>query len=121
MWQFDRKGYISLEPNGLDEEYVFEIAVEAGADDIEFGDELIEIYTGPANFAAVQKALEEADIATKDIRLTMVPKRTMTLDEDETLRAMRLIDALEELDDVQEVHSNLEITDAIIAKYEGEL
>jgi YebC/PmpR family DNA-binding regulatory protein len=121
MWQFDRKGYIALESDGLDEEHIFDVAVEAGAEDIEFGDDLIEIYAGLDHFSAVQKALEEAEIATKDARLTMIPKRTMKLDENETLSVMRLIDTLEEMDDVQEVHSNMEITDDIIAKYEGDL
>ncbi|MBS3783675.1 MAG: YebC/PmpR family DNA-binding transcriptional regulator [Anaerolineae bacterium] len=120
-WQFDRRGYIALEPDGLDEEHVFEIAVEAGAEDIEFGDDLIEIYATPDRFSSVQKALEKAEIPTRDARLTMVPKRRMTLGERETLNVMRVIERLEDMDDVQEVHSNLEITDEIIAKYEGEL
>jgi len=121
MWQFDRKGYIALAADGLDEEQIFDIVVEAGAEDIEFGDDLIEIYAGLDRFSAVQKALEEAEIATKEARLTMVPQRTLKLDEDKTLSVMRLIDALEDMDDVQEIHSNLEITDDIIAKYEGDL
>ncbi|MGD2166132.1 MAG: YebC/PmpR family DNA-binding transcriptional regulator [Anaerolineae bacterium] len=121
MWQFDRRGYIALEPDGLDEEHIFEIVVDAGADDIEFGDDLIEIYASPERLTAIQRALERAQIATRDARLTMVPKRMMQLGEDETFRVMRLIDALEDMDDVQEVHANLEITDDIIAKYEGEL
>jgi YebC/PmpR family DNA-binding regulatory protein len=121
MWQFDRKGYVALEPDGLDEEWIFEIAVEAGAEDIEFSDELIEIYAEPDRFANVQKALEEAEIATRDARLTMVPQRRLRIDDDATLNVMRLIDALEDMDDVQEVHSNLELTDDIIAEYEGAL
>ncbi|MFW6082977.1 MAG: YebC/PmpR family DNA-binding transcriptional regulator [Chloroflexota bacterium] len=121
LWQFDRKGYIALEPDGLDEERIFEIAVEAGADDIEFGDSLIEVYADPGRFAAVQEALKTAEVVTKDARLTMVPKQRMELDEDKTLNVMRLIDNLEDMDDVQEVHTNLEITDDVIAKYEGEL
>lgn len=121
MWQFDRKGYVAVTPDGLDEERIFEIAVEAGADDIEFGDDLIEVYADPDRFAAVQKALKEAQVATRDARLTMVPRQRMKLDEDKTLNVMRLMDALEDMDDVREIHSNLEITDETIAKYEGEL
>jgi YebC/PmpR family DNA-binding regulatory protein len=121
MWQFDRKGYVALESDGIDEESIFEIAVEAGAEDIEFGEDLIEIYAEPDQFGGVQNALEEAGIKTKDARLTMVPKRRMELDDDGTLSVMRLIEALEDMDDVQEVHSNLELTDDVIAKYEGEL
>jgi transcriptional/translational regulatory protein YebC/TACO1 len=95
--------------------------VEAGADDVEFGDDLIEIYASPSRFAAVQEALDAAGIPTEAARLTMVPKGTVRIDEKETLRVMRVIDTLEDLDDVQEVHSNLEITDDAIAKYEGDI
>ncbi len=121
MWQFDRKGYVALKPDGLDEEQIFEIAVEAGAEDIEFGNDLIEIYAMPEHFESIQNALEKAEIATKNARLTMVPQRRMTLEEKETLNVMRVIEKLEDMDDVQEVHSNLEITEDVIAKYEGDL
>jgi YebC/PmpR family DNA-binding regulatory protein len=120
QWQFDRKGYIAVNYDGIDEENVFDIAVEAGAEEIEFGDDLIEIYADLKNFATVQRALKEAGIPTEVIRLTMVPKNTVKLDEAETLRVMRVLDALEDLDDVQEVHYNLEISDEVIAKYEGD-
>ena len=121
MWQFDRRGYIALVPDGLDEERVFEIAVEAGAEDIEFSEDLIEIYAEPSRFADVRKALEDAGFAAEDARLTMVPKRRMELSESDTLSVMRLIDALEDMDDVQEVHSNLEISNEAIALYDEEL
>jgi YebC/PmpR family DNA-binding regulatory protein len=120
QWQFDRMGYVAVKYDGVDEESVFEIAVEAGAEDVEFGDDLIEIYASPQYFAAVQKALDEAGIPTEVTRLTMVPKNTVTLSESETLRVMRVIDSLEDLDDVQAVHYNMDITDEVIAKYEGD-
>jgi len=120
MWQFDRKGYIAIASDGLDEEVVFEIAVEAGADDVEFEDDLIQIYVEPSRFADVQRALEQAGIPSEDARLTMVPKQRMELADDKTLDVLRLIDALEDMDDVQEVHCNLEISDEIMSKYEEE-
>jgi YebC/PmpR family DNA-binding regulatory protein len=119
QWQFDRKGYVAIKYDGVDQENVFDIVVEAGAEDIEFGDELIEIYADLRHFAEVRKALEEAGIPTEAARLTMVPKNTLSLSDAETLRVMRVIDALEDLDDVQEVHYNMNITDEVIAKYEG--
>jgi YebC/PmpR family DNA-binding regulatory protein len=119
-WQFDRKGYIAVNAEGQDEENVFDIAVEAGADEVEFGDDLIEIYAVLEHFDNVQKALEKAEIPVEVTRLTMIPKNTVTLSDAETLRVMRVIDALEDLDDVQEVHCNMDITDEVIAKYEGE-
>ncbi|MGD2144102.1 MAG: YebC/PmpR family DNA-binding transcriptional regulator [Anaerolineae bacterium] len=118
-WQFDRKGYVAVAADDIDEEEVFEVAVEAGAEDIEFGDDLIEIYANLSHFGAVRQALEKAAIPTQAARLTMIPKGVMKLSDNETLRMMRVIDALEDLDDVQEVYSNLEITDDVIAKYEG--
>ncbi len=119
-WQFERKGYIAISRDGIDEEEVFEVAVDAGADDIEFGDDLIEIYVEPGRFAGVRSALDGAGLSLEVTRLTMLPKGTMLLDQRETLRVMRAIDTLEDLDDVQEVHTNLDITDEVIALYEGE-
>lgn len=119
-WQFERKGYVAVPPDGTDEMTIFDVAVEAGAEDIEFEDDLVEIYVNPQDLEGVQNALEDAGIESETARLTMVPKgTTMKLSDEETLRVMRLIDALEDLDDVQEVHSNLEITDEIIEQYEG--
>lgn len=120
-WQFERKGYIAIPTDDIDQEFVFDVAVEAGAEDIEFGEDLIDVYVTLERFESVQKALEKAEISPEAARLTMVPKGTMRLDEEETLRVMKVIDELEELDDVQEVYSNLEISDEAIAKYEGEI
>jgi YebC/PmpR family DNA-binding regulatory protein len=117
-WQFSRKGYITITPNGTDPDTIFEIAVEAGAEDVEFGDDLIEVHVSIEHFQAVRQALEEARIACASAEMTMVPQTTMQLEEKETLRVMKLIDALEELDDVQQVYSNLDISDEVIAKYE---
>jgi len=119
-WQFERKGYIAVPPDGVDEDMLFEIAVEAGAEDIEFGDDLVEVYTTPAHFEAVQGALEEADIPQDTAELTMVSNATVPMEEDDVLKVMKIIDAVEDLDDVQQVYSNLEISDEVIARYEAE-
>ena len=118
-WQFERKGYIAVAPDGADEDTVFEVSVEAGADDVVFGDDLIEIYVEVGNFEAVRQALEEAGIKVETAELSMIPKATMQLGEKETLQVMGIIDALEELDDTQEVYSNLDITDEVMSKYEA--
>ncbi len=94
--------------------------MEAGAEEIEFSDDLIEIYAGLGDFQAVRQALEEAGIPCERAELAMVPRTTMQLEERETLRVMKVIDALEDLDDVQQVFSNLEISDEVIARYEVE-
>jgi YebC/PmpR family DNA-binding regulatory protein len=118
-WQFERKGYIAVAPDGISQEKIFDITVEAGADDVVFGDDLIEIFAAPENFQAVRQALEDAGIEFETAELTMSPKSTMELGEKETLQVMGLIEALEELDDVQQVYSNLSISDEAMASYEA--
>ncbi len=117
-WQFERKGYIAITPDGADEDTIFEVAVEAGAADVEFGDDLIEVYTELEYFQAVRQALEEAGIQFETAEMAMMPKTTMQLEERKTLQVMGVIEALEDLDDVQQVYSNLNISDEMMAKYE---
>jgi YebC/PmpR family DNA-binding regulatory protein len=118
-WQFERKGYIAIESDGINQEKFFEITVEAGAEDVVFGDDLIEVFAAPENFQAVRQALKDAGIEFETAELTMAPKATMELGEKETLQVMGLIEALEELDDVQQVYSNLSISDEAMARYEA--
>jgi YebC/PmpR family DNA-binding regulatory protein len=118
-WQFARKGYIAIAPDGVDQEAVFEAAVEAGAEDVVFGDDLIEIYAELEDFQAVRQALEDAGIDFETAELAMVPKTTLQLAEKDTLQVMGVIEALEELDDVQQVYSNLDISDEMMARYES--
>jgi YebC/PmpR family DNA-binding regulatory protein len=118
-WQFDRKGFIGIAPDGADGDTIFEVAVEAGADDVVFGDDLVEVYAALEHFQRVRQALEDAGIHFETAELAMIPKTTMELSEKETLQVMGIIDALEELDDVQQVYSNLDISDDVMAKYEA--
>ena len=118
-WQFDRKGYIAIMPDGVDEDNIFEIAVEAGAEDVVFGDDMIEVYAEPENFQAVRQALENAHVRFEMAELSMIPKTTIQLAEKETLQLMGIIDTLEELDDVQQVYSNLDINDEVMTKHEA--
>jgi len=118
-WQFDRKGYIAIAPDGVDEDTIFEIAVEAGAEDVVFGGDLIEVYAELDTFQAVRQALEDAGIHFETAELAMIPKTTMQLAERETLQVMGIIDALEELDDIQQVYSNLDISDEAMTRYEA--
>jgi YebC/PmpR family DNA-binding regulatory protein len=119
-WQFERKGYVAIAPDGIDQDTIFEVAVEAGADDVLFSDDMIEVLAQVENFQSVRQALQDAGINVETAELSMLPKQTMQLDEKETLQVMNVIDALEELDDVQQVFSNLEISDEILSKYEAE-
>lgn len=117
-WQFERKGYIAIERDGVDADAIFEQAVDAGAEDIVIGDDMIEVYTDLSEFQAVQEALKAAgyDLATAE--LSMIPKTTLQLEPEQTIKVMRVIEALEDLDDVQQVYSNLDITDEVMSQYE---
>jgi YebC/PmpR family DNA-binding regulatory protein len=119
-WQFESKGYLAVEPNGLDPDQVFEVAVEWGADDVVVSQDLIEIYTSPDAFQTVREALERRGIELDSAEITMVPKTTISLEEKQAFQNMSLISNLEELDDVQAVYSNLDISDALMAKFEEE-
>jgi YebC/PmpR family DNA-binding regulatory protein len=119
-WQFESKGYLTLEPNGLDQDEIFDVAVEWGADDIVFSDDLYEVYTDPDDFEAVRTALEGRGIKLESAEITLVPKTTVSLDEKQAMQNMNLISNLEELDDVQQVFSNLDITDELMEKFEAQ-
>ncbi|HEY73513.1 MAG: YebC/PmpR family DNA-binding transcriptional regulator [Chloroflexi bacterium] len=118
-WQFERKGYIAIEPDGVDEDNIFEVAVEAGAEDVVFGDNMIEIYAELSDFQAVRQALENAGIEFETSELAMIPQNTLQLEEKGTLQVMGVIEALEDLDDTQQVYSNLDISDEVMSKYEA--
>jgi YebC/PmpR family DNA-binding regulatory protein len=119
-WMFSRKGYLSVAPGAADPEDVALQAIDAGAEDVEIGDESVEIYTAVEDLNAVRGALEEAGVEIGDVQLSWIPQSTTHLDDSETLKSMKLLEALEELEDVQEVFSNLDIQDEMIARYESE-
>ncbi|MCY9854052.1 YebC/PmpR family DNA-binding transcriptional regulator [Vibrio mediterranei] len=115
---FDKKGVISYAP-GLDEDEVMEVALEGGADDIETGDDgAIDVYTTPADFGAVKDALDGAGYQAANAEVTLVPSTKAELDETTAPKLLRLIDALEDLDDVQEVYHNGDISDEVAVSLE---
>ena len=118
-WQFNRKGYIAISPAGLDPDSLFEIAVAGGADDVEFGDDLVEVYVEPENFQIVRQVLEDANIEVDTAEISMIPTMLMQLDAKATIQVMKVIEALEDIDDVQQVYSNLDITDEAMDQYEA--
>jgi transcriptional/translational regulatory protein YebC/TACO1 len=83
-------------------------------------DDLIEIFTAPDDFQTVREALQGRGISLESAELTLVPKTTITLDEKKAFQNMSLISTLEELEDVQQVYSNLDITDELMAKFEAQ-
>jgi len=118
-WLFDPKGYITLPATPDAQDMIFELALEAGAEDVEFGEDTAEIYTAPTDLQAVRQALLDAGHEVESAELSMLPKTSVSLDPSDTLQIMGLLEALEELDDVARVHSNLEITEEALAALEA--
>jgi YebC/PmpR family DNA-binding regulatory protein len=113
-WQFERKGVIVL-PHKVTEDELMEVALEAGAEDIADQGDTWQVTTGPSDLHTVVKALDEAGIAYDNADLTMLPSQTIPLDnEGDARKVLRLIDGLEDLDDVQNVFANFDIPDAIL-------
>jgi YebC/PmpR family DNA-binding regulatory protein len=117
-WQFNRVAYFSFPAEGQDQNKVFEMAVEAGADDVVFDKNTIEIIGPVESFKTISDSLSAAKITPEDAGLRLIPKNEIELDPNATVQVMRTIEVLEYLDDVQEVFSNLTITDEAIAKLE---
>lgn len=110
-FMFDRKGYIVIVNNDeIDEEEITLEAIEAGADDIEYEEEAIEIYTSPENFQQVCDHLRENGYELEEAEITYIPQNYTQIAKEEEEKMLKLIDMLEEDEDVQEVHHNLEIT-----------
>jgi YebC/PmpR family DNA-binding regulatory protein len=119
-WQFEPRGLIAVSRAGsVDADEVELAAIDAGAEDVESDDETIEIYTAPADLEAVRKALEGAGMAVDSAENTMVAKQTVELDSTRARQALRLVELLEELDDVQRVTANFDIPEDVYAEVAG--
>jgi YebC/PmpR family DNA-binding regulatory protein len=114
-WMFDTKGYIAVARDDMDPDDIFMMAVDAGAEDVEISDDFVEIYTEPGDLHVVRDSLAGSGLSVEDAELSQVPKTLMTVAEKETLQLMTMIEHLEELDDVQQVYSNLDISEEILA------
>jgi YebC/PmpR family DNA-binding regulatory protein len=114
-WLFDEKGVIALDASGRDTDEIALVAIDAGADDIQVDDGAVEVYTDPAAVEDIRAALEARGIEVTSSEITRVPKTTVPLDEEAAQQTMRLIERLEELDDVQQVYSNSEVSDEVAA------
>src|SRR3954454_15546171 len=108
-WMFDRKGQIILEGENLDEDELMNLVLEAGADDLRQDGDTWEVLTAPESLNTVQEAIEKAKIPIAAAKVAMIPKNTVQVEGKNVAGLMRLIDALEEHDDVQNVYSNADI------------
>ncbi|HPH96166.1 MAG TPA: YebC/PmpR family DNA-binding transcriptional regulator [Anaerolineaceae bacterium] len=119
-WQFTRNAYFSFPSKGLDFDKVFELAVEAGADNIVEEDGEIEIFAPVESFKKISTALHNAKIHPDEAGLRMFPNMEVELDVEKTMQVLKVIEALEEFDDVQNVYSNLKISEEAMAALESE-
>lgn len=119
-WMFSRKGVITVDVGNEDPDEVALVAIDAGASDVETTDEGVTVYTEMADFKTVQEALSRMGYTISNAQLSWIPQSQITLEEHEAMTTLKLMDALEELDDVQEVFSNLDLNDELLARLEGE-
>ncbi|MDR2629657.1 MAG: YebC/PmpR family DNA-binding transcriptional regulator [Spirochaetaceae bacterium] len=113
---FKRQGIITFDGEKYTEDQIMEAALEGGAEDVALSDGVIEVTTTPEDFEAVLNALNEKGLETLNAEISMVPEAGVTLDNDATAKILRLIDRLEENDDVQNVYSNIEIPEGFEAE-----
>jgi YebC/PmpR family DNA-binding regulatory protein len=119
-FMFEKKGQLELDANQHpDEDAALEAALEAGAEDFRRDDDVYVVTTDPASFHAVKSALEARGIVPTEAELAMVPKNTVPVTGDNVAQLLKLVEALEDLDDVQKVWGNFEIDDAELAKLES--
>jgi YebC/PmpR family DNA-binding regulatory protein len=114
-WMFDKKGSIMIDKETIDEEKLMDIALEAGAEDVVDEDGVFQVLTAPEDFETVREALENDGIAYSEASLSMIPQNVVEVNDEKTAtQLMKLIDNLEDNDDVQHVHANFDIPDEII-------
>jgi YebC/PmpR family DNA-binding regulatory protein len=114
-WQFTPKAYFTFPTDGRSEDDAFELAIEAGADDVIYDSELIEIFGESTAYKQISDQLRVMGIKTDVAELRQFPNQEMSLDPQQTVQVMKVIENLEELDDVQQVDSNLAITDEALS------
>lgn len=115
-WNFEKKGLFLVLQESVDEETLMELALEAGAEDFESTDDLFEIHTSPDAFETVREALEQSGIPAESAELAMLPKSTVKLEGKEAEQMLRLMEALEDNDDVQNVYANFDISEEQMAE-----
>jgi len=114
-WLFEKKGYLVVSKSARPEEELFDIAIEAGADDLRDDEDNFEIITSPENFDAVHAAVKSAGIEPQVAEVSMVPQNYVKLEGSNAQQMLRLMEALEDHDDVQKVHANFDISEADMA------
>ena len=120
-WLFDSKGLIRVKTDNLDADDLALNAIDAGAEDVQVESTYVEIYTKLEDLEAVRAALEKQNVTIASAELAMVPKTVVQLEEKPALQTLKLLDKLEDLDEIQNVSSNADFTDAILEKYQSQV
>jgi YebC/PmpR family DNA-binding regulatory protein len=118
-WQFEPRGLIEIAANGRDPDEVALTAIDAGAEDVEESGDRIEIYTSPGDLERVRKSLDSAGLPVESAESAMVAKTTVELDGSRARQNLRLVELLEDLDDVQRVTANFDIPEDVFAEVAG--
>ena len=113
---FHKKGLITIEKGKVDEDTLLSLALDAGAEDVKVGDKLFEVVTDPHDFEAVKKALTDAKIDSASAEITFIPQNTIRLEEKAAEQMLKLMEVMDEHDDVQKVHANFDISDEVMEK-----
>ncbi len=120
-WLFESKGVIRVKTDSLNADDLELNAIDAGAEDVKVLGGFVEIYTKPEQLEKVKAALEQKNITVASAELSMEPKTMVQLDEKPALQTLKLLDKLEELDEVQTVYSNADFADSVLEKYQRQL
>ena len=118
-WQFDRKSYFAFPASQMNFDKAFELGIEAGADDVVDGGDTIEIYAPVEAFKTIADALHKAGVHPEESGLRMIAKQEIELDVESTLKFMKMVESIEELDDVQDVFHNVKMSDEALAALEA--
>ncbi len=115
-WMFDKKGLISFDKTKVNEEKLMEVALEAGAEDINDEGTTLEVITDPKDFEVVKEALDKNGLTCVFAKVTMIPQNTVKVDGKDAEHALKLVEALEDSDDVQGVYANFDIPDEVLER-----
>ena len=118
-WLFDSKGVVTIKAENLDADEVALSAIDSGAEDVKVENDYVEVYTTPENLETVRTALEQQNLSIDASELLMVPKSLVQLDDKAATQALKLLDKLEDIDEVQNVSSNADIPDSILESYQS--
>ena len=119
-WQFDRRGVVVVPADGVDDEELLLVAADGGADDLELDGDVFQVTSAPESLSSVRGAIEAAGFAVNSAELQLVPRTTVAVDDEAKARqVMRLIDELEDNDDVQDVYANFDIPEQVLEAVVG--